>query len=476
MTLAATKDPKIAGLPTIKTLVIEEAAAMHKYIFYIAFLLFGCGSDGGSVDPGVPPVQGQHIPEVTALALFPNTVDYMEGDGSVLVTAEVSFEDAGLDIQTLWIRMPDGADVSFAQSQASETGKFTADFVMSTAVIGAHTVEFWLADKAGDSSVHRAADFGVVGDVQGGDWTSRLSGLPYALNDVIWDGAAFIAVGNDGAVLTSFDGTAWSTRDSGTGANLNAVAAYGSEIFVVGDETVLLSTDHGASWVMKDTFNAANLTAVVVTPSQVVVGGFSGGLAAALISISEDGGETWQAVDSWPAHAYFCTDLIYRDGLFVAATDSSTSSNGAKVKVSSDGKTWHDILVRDDTVGLYAVVHDGNQFIVAGGDSAVFTSFDGFNWTERQTPVQDIDYLSATWDGSRLVLAGGISWWYWWGGTTPPFERPVGIASTDGGENWDIFDIDGHFESRGIAWGNGRLVSVGQSTPISGEGAIYTTG
>ncbi len=449
---------------------------MRKYLIYIALLLVGCGGNGDDefAVPGAQWAQVQHVPEITALALFPNTADYMEGVGNVVVTAEITFRDAGLDIQTLWVRMPDGASISFVESQATETGTFTEDFVMSTEKIGAFTVEFWLADKAGDSSVHRTADFSVIGDVQSSDWMSRLIGLPYVLNDVTWDGAVFIAVGDGGAVLTSSDGIDWLTRDSGTDANLNGIAAYGSDIFAVGDEIVLLSTNHGANWVTKDTLYAVNLHAVVVNSSQVVVGGFSYGLAAALIRISEDRGETWQAVDSWPAHAYFFTDLIYRDGLFVAVTDSSISSNGARVKVSNDGKSWNEIVVRDDTAGLYAIVHDGDQFIVAGGEGTVFTSFDGFNWTERHAPVEDVDYLSAAWNGSKLVLAGGISWWYWWGGTVPPFERPVGIASVDGGENWEIFNIDGHFESRGIAWGNGRFVSVGQSTPISGEGAIYT--
>ena len=445
---------------------------MRTLPFVLTLVLAACGGNGDGFEATSEPIQ--HVPEILNLNLSLDSALYMEGDGNVVVTAEITFRDTGLDVQTLWVRMPDGVNIEFGESFATETGTFNENFVMSTAKIGAFTVEFWLIDKAGDSSDHRTADFNVIGDAQGSDWTNRLSGLPYALNDVIWDGSVFVAVGGSGAILTSSDGIDWLTRGSGTDANLNAIAAYGSDIFAVGDEIVLLSTNHGENWVTKDTLNAVNLHAVVVNSSQVVVGGFSYGLAAALIRISEDRGDTWQAVDSWPAHAYFFTDLIYRDGLFVATTDSSISSNGARVKVSNDGKSWNEIVVRDVTAGLYAVIHDGNQFIVAGGESTVFTSFDGFNWTERQTPVEDVDYLSATWNGSKLVLAGGISWWYWWGGTIPPFERPVGIASANGGENWEIFNIDGHFESRGIAWGNGRFVSVGQSTPISGEGAIYT--
>ena len=122
----------------------------------------------------------------------------------------------------------------------------------------------------------------------------------------------------------------------------------------------------------------------------------------------------------------------------------------------------------------YEVPHDGQQFIAAGSDATVVASSDGYNWKELNTPVDRVDYLSAAWNGSRLVVAGGITWWYWWVGT-PSFERPVGLSSADGGATWEIFNIDGYYQSNGMAWGNGRFVSVGQATPDSGEGAIYSS-
>ena len=124
---------------------------------------------------------------------------------------------------------------------------------------------------------------------------------------------------------------------------------------------------------------------------------------------------------------------------------------------------------------MYTIIHDGSQFIVAGNYSTVLASFDAFNWTELQTPVKDVQYMSAASNGSKLLLAGGMRVQHWSGDGIPQIELPVGIASTDGGATWDIFNIDGYYQSRGIAFGEGRFVSVGQSTPISGEGAIYVT-
>jgi hypothetical protein len=340
-------------------------------------------------------------------------------------------------------------------------GSFIEDLTVSTASVGVFTLEFWLEDKAGDSSSHQTADFHVVGDAHSGDWTSRLSELPYVLNDVTWDGDVFIAVGDGGAILTSSDGIDWVPRESGTTAKLNAVAAFDSDIFVVGDQTVLYSTDHGEHWSPVGNFIGRYLPAVVVTSSQVVVSGAVYDLAFPFISISEDRGNTWQTPVFWTA-----SDLIYGDGIFIGLEDRWFDFLQTRVIVSADGKAWNEIIVSDEGVALNAIVHDGSQFIVAGNDSTVFSSFDGYNWTELQTPVMDVDYLSAAWSGSTVVLAGGPNL---------PLERPVGIASIDGGMTWDVFNIHGYFQSRGLAWGNGQFVSVGQTAPWSGEGAIFTS-
>ncbi len=61
-------------------------------------------------------------------------------------------------------------------------------------------------------------------------------------------GGQFVAVGDEGTILTSIDGHAWTPQKSGTAKTLNNVA-FGAGTFVaVGAEgTVLTSTD-GINW------------------------------------------------------------------------------------------------------------------------------------------------------------------------------------------------------------------------------------
>jgi hypothetical protein len=190
--------------------------------------------------------------------------------------------------------------------------------------------------------------------------------------------------------------------------------------------------------------------------------------------ISEDRGETWRAVDAWPDEDLPMLDLVYADGLFVATTNGLMRPvDGAWVAVSSDGKVWNEVTVSAEYAVLRTIFHDSSEFIVAGSWGDVFTSADGSNWAQRQTPVRDVSYTGAAWDGSRLFLAGASMCGELWF-CASPLDVPVGLSTTDGGATWNIFNIDEDYASRGLAWGNNRFVSVGEKPRLFGEGAIYT--
>lgn len=443
---------------------------MRKLLFLLTFILAACSGNSDGPKPAAEPVQ--HFPEILELTLSPETAVYMEGDGNVVVTAEITFSDSGEDIKTLWVRTPDGATSQFDERFFVETGSFTEDFIVPTNRIGAFLIEIWLEDRAGDSSAHRVADFSVFEDTQLHEWTSRLSGLPVALHDVTWDGEVFIAVGGEGAILTSADGIDWLPRESGTGADLFAVDAHGSDIVAVGHEVLLFSADHGQTWSDNPVGPSAHWMAVAINSSHIVVGGIGQGWTK--IIVSEDRGDTWQVVDPGPLEEAILGDFVYADGLFVAAADSFFSHDGGWIFVSPDGVVW-DESFRSADKGLLAAIHTDDRFVVAGRHSAILISLDGFNWTEIQSPVEGVEYLSAAWNGDKLVLAGGIACAPMVGCPQLDFVLPVGISSTDGGMSWHPFNIDDDYQSHGLAYGNGRFVSVGQSEPWLGEGAIYTT-
>jgi photosystem II stability/assembly factor-like uncharacterized protein len=463
---------------------------MRKCLLYFALILLGCSSNGdGGFDgsgPDISPVA--HVPEIASFELSPSTVKYMEGDGTSVVTAEISFRDAGLDIQSLWVQMPDGTSMQFSESFTTETGTFTESLAMPADKIGAFPVEVWLVDEAGDRSLDHTAWYSVS------DWSSRAIGLPQVLNDVIWDGAVFVAVGDGGSVMTSADGLDWIARASGVEADLHAVAAYGSDIFAVGHNVLLRSTDHGETWALKNDpakawlingqFFVVSLSAVAINASQVVVSGM-GVCCEPIIIISEDRGDNWRVI-SLPSvdDLVSLSDLAYRDGLFLMVGDTVFPGSPGWVFASSDGELWNAVFRFLDS-GFRTIVDDGSRFTIAGNRGAAIASVDGLNWTEIPAPLDGVDFQSGAWSGTKLVLAGrstclpgtivpgadgGIA--ADCTGTQPGL--PIGVSSTDGGVTWEIFNIDAEFRSLGMAFGNGRFVSVGISEVGDGEGAIYT--
>lgn len=74
-------------------------------------------------------------------------------------------------------------------------------------------------------------------------WTERPTGVSSMLNDVTWTGSQFVAVGENGAIVTLPDAAARTIRNPARDTNLtlHAVAASNARIDAVG-------TRYDTSW------------------------------------------------------------------------------------------------------------------------------------------------------------------------------------------------------------------------------------
>jgi hypothetical protein len=84
---------------------------------------------------------------------------------------------------------------------------------------------------------------GGSGSGVGTTWTRRTrTSQGNWLFGVAYGDGLFVAVGEDGIILTSPDGVDWTAQTSGTGNDLNGVA-YGDGLFVVvGDRSIILTS------------------------------------------------------------------------------------------------------------------------------------------------------------------------------------------------------------------------------------------
>lgn len=90
----------------------------------------------------------------------------------------------------------------------------------------------------------------IVTSSDGITWTEQSSPVNVTLNDVVWDGQRWVAVGDGGKIITSVDGTVWIERTSGTTLELWAIAYdRTSMLCAVGQDGVILtSTNGGETW------------------------------------------------------------------------------------------------------------------------------------------------------------------------------------------------------------------------------------
>ena len=220
----------------------------------------------------------------------------------------------------------------------------------------------------------------------GSNWTATLRFDD--LSAVAYGAGLHVAVGEDGAILTSPDGMTWTIRDSGTTADLNGIT-WGGGQFVAGGYGTILTSPDGVTWTERN-----------------------------------------------PGITAFIEGITWGGGQYVAV--------GTTILTSPDGMTW---TQRDSgtTYGLRAITWGGSQF-VAVGDGPVLTSPDGVTWTARVSGI--CCYITAiTWGGGQFVAVGyslgpisftgrivtspdGVTWTERTSGTTAILWALLGMAAS----------------------------------------------
>jgi photosystem II stability/assembly factor-like uncharacterized protein len=99
------------------------------------------------------------------------------------------------------------------------------------------------------------------------------------IQDLLWSGSQFIAVGHEGTVLISTNGTDWQDRSlpAGYGRFLKSGASSLDKLVVIGAfGAVYASNDNGLTWTSPESGTDHHLTAITWTGSEFVVVGEEG--------------------------------------------------------------------------------------------------------------------------------------------------------------------------------------------------------
>jgi len=435
---------------------------MRILVNLLALALVACGGSGGSgSQPSVPQPQDLGTaPQISDIRMSRDSIVLMEGDGQVILTAELDFVDPDLDITTVRVEVSDGTSltIDIPGPIPQSPGTLIGELTVSSTDEGLFTAEVWMVDRAGNSSNHLTVEFRVAVDTM--TWIERDIGLQPILNDVIWNGFQFLAVGNGGTIMTSPDGIDWTNQASGTDVRLNAAVSDGFDYTVVGDGATILFSVDGVNWTSQYTgADEIWLKGISFSAMRFVAVGKVAGRNTAYVLTSADHGTTWIEAAAVPQSGRSMTDVAWSGQQFVATTMVEQFPNDGRILNSVDGLTWVEIVISNESLSTLSVMRHEGEFIAGGILGRLHRSPDGVNWSVVDTNVNS-NFLGLAASATTMIADGVISW---------------GVSTTDGGATWRNFSIAFDYDTHGLAWGANRFVSVGSTGPGFGQGAIFTT-
>jgi len=341
-----------------------------------------------------------------------------------------------------------------------------------------------------------------------------------ALNGVHWDRPTnqFIAVGDDGEVLTSGDGAAWVFRDSGTQLNLESAGSGSGTLVAVGEFGMILRSNDGSGWNPVTRGSHLNLHSVAIGPTRYVAVGENGAALSGDVSsqgvpdVAHPGSGTLLSDVAWDdAGSRFIA--VGADGTVIAGDGSPSGWSPSSVPTAAAGVALHGVAVRNGNavaVGdggiachlgrqrcqnaagarLNDVADNGEQFIAVGTGGVVVTSPDGLTWNTTRSSGEDLLGIGATdsgWvavgaNGTVLTSRDGSSWSSRQSGTAEPLydavwangqvyalggesalkhKEGILLVSSDRGRTWASQSATGN-DLRGLGARNNAIMAAGK--------------
>jgi len=283
------------------------------------------------------------------------------------------------------------------------------------------------------------------------------------LNDVIWNGSEFLAVGIGGSILTSGNGETWSLAYSAASALLYSIAWSGAQYVIVGDQGRILSrSGNNFDWTIINSGTKKDLYDVIWTGDLFVAVGWGVALT------STDG-------IHWTTHAIPDAPLLrgitWTGDKLVAAggtLNADTNRFEGGIVTSTDGTSWSAPQLTG-TPSLLDITWTGSQLVAVGGDNyttvgfrkggIIITSTDGKNWVEQASGTDvDLYKVSNDTDSGLIIAVGGNSNLIF-----PDNPDNSVLLSSPDGINWTPKDSTQHEIHRGFASSASQSVVVGNA-------------
>lgn len=224
-------------------------------------------------------------------------------------------------------------------------------------------------------------------------WTARTSGFSTRwLVSVGYGASTWVVVGEGGLILTSNDAFTWTPRTSGTTARLNGVAFGGGRWIAVAESGELITSTDSVTWT-KLSPSSDRLRGIVYAYGQFVLTG-DNGLVRTTIDTAD------YATNILPG-SNFVEGVTYARRAFVAVGESGYAIT------STDAVTWTS-LASGTKAYLRGVTFFNGHFIAVGSEGVIITTpAPGAAWTVRNSGSAAI--LTAVAASDAVAVSVGYS-------------------------------------------------------------------
>jgi len=233
-------------------------------------------------------------------------------------------------------------------------------------------------------------------------WESVQSQVPHNLWGVCRGGGQFVAVGENGTILSSPEGLVWTRQVSGTTVWLTSVAWGLGNFIAVGDHGTVLHSRDARTWTKVGTGqeNAPQTRLNVVAFNREefrVAGEKNNGLSVRLPPRIDWLGGDRTSGPWWRGYAAALDRVVLGGELGLATYALGDPYLREPLSISSPA----------DLRAMSGVVYDGTRFTAVGGTGAIATSADGLSWRREDSPTTSNLHGISPFNNALVVVGEG---------------------------------------------------------------------
>ena len=206
---------------------------------------------------------------------------------------------------------------------------------------------------------------------EGISWREQTTNTTNNLLSIAFGNGLWVAVGEEGTILTSIDGISWTKQTSNTTERLYGISYNNGIWVVVGSRGVILTSSNGTAWTKRVSNTTKYLTNITYGNGVWVAIGHT-------TIVTSNNGISWTLRMSWDTYNsnYPLQKVAYGNGMWVIA------GHKGHIFTSSNGTSWTK-RTTNTTEWLYSIIYKKNMWIVVGNNGTILTSSNSTSWTLR---------------------------------------------------------------------------------------------